>query len=137
MHKDATGRPIARGAYIAYAVGVGSGGGIKFGRVVKLKEKDVEFNRYDPSVPGNYTKVTETHYSVQIISAERQWKIPPGGKYDDGKHEWCVQGKKDDAKLARVQSIERLDRVVVLEPDQMHPEAREVIDKEMHERGST
>lgn len=126
MHKDATGRPITKGSYVAYVVTTGSRAGIKFGVVVKLKEKETQRNVYDHATK-QYDEVTETDYSIQIVSAER------AGNWNEPK-KWAVQGKVE-GKLARVHSVERLDRVVMLDPHQMLPEAKEALDAEMRERG--
>ncbi len=125
MHKDATGRQIEKGSYIAYVVTTGSRAGIKFGRVTKLKEKVEERSRYD-TASQTYQPVTETDYTIQIISVEKGWRT---------QNKWDLQGKRE-GRPAKVQSVERLDRVIVLEAHQMHPEAKEVLDKEMLERGA-
>lgn len=124
MHKDATGRQITKGSYIAYSVSVESHSNIKFGVVVKLKEQEVTENCYDDATKSWYPKLV-TRYSLQAISAEKSWQT---------QNKWAVQGKRE-GKLARVTSIERLERVILLEPDQMNPEAKEVLDIEMHARG--
>ena len=132
MHKDATGRPIMRGAYVAYAVGKGSGAtGIKFGAVVKLKSNEVERHQYNPSTRG-YDTVKETRYTIGIVSAENHCTRDAQGQLV---WKWVVQGKSAEDRPARIQSIERLDRVIVLEGHQMQPEAKEVLEKELHERG--
>ena len=131
MHKDATERDIQKGAYVAYAVTTGSRAGLKFGAVVKLKEKATTVNRWDQQ---NQTYVPEPHieYKIQIISAEYAYiyNAPPGSP----SFKWQIQGKKK-GKLAKVQTLDRLDRVIVLHPDQVHPEAKKLLDKELHERG--
>jgi hypothetical protein len=126
MHQDATNRPITKGSYIAYSAGAQARSYIKFGCVVALKEKVVERNVWNDATKS-YDEVMETDYRVQVIVAERPSWGPNQGK-------WVIQGKVE-GKLAKVQSIERLERVIVLEPHQMLPEAREVIDRELHERG--
>ncbi len=129
MHTDATGRPISKGAYIAYVVTTGSSAGVKFGAVVRLKEKTVKRNQYDQQTQ-TWSEVEEQKYSIQVISVDKP-------SWGPNKDKWIVQGKSDEEnKLARVQSIERLERVIVLEPLQMNPDAKEVLDKELHLRGT-
>lgn len=125
MHKDATGRPIEKGSYVAYVVTTGSRAGIKFGRVTKLKETSKERSKYD-TASQTYQPVTEIDYTIQIISVEKGWRT---------QNKWDIQGKRE-GRPAKVQSVERLDRVIILDPHQMHPEAKEILDKEMLERGA-
>lgn len=130
MHKDATGREITKGSYIAYGTTTGARAGIKFGAVVKLKERTYERDVYDNKTQ-TWGKEPHTSYSIQIIAAEQKWAGPyPGGRMD-----WSIVGKTE-GKLARVQSIDRMERVIMLEPHQMNQEAKEVLDKELHERGT-
>src|SRR6478735_7231842 len=118
-HKDATGRPIEKGSYIAYAVTKGSRGGMNFGAVVQLKQKTDTRNIYD-HITKTYHLEQFTVYKVQIISAALGYE----GAYPNGKPKWVASGKIPD-KLARVQTIDRLDRVIVLDPHQINPEVKE------------
>jgi hypothetical protein len=133
MHLDATGRAITKGAYVAYVVTNGSTSGIKFGAVVKLKEKEDTENHYDRTT-NTYNSVKVTKYSISIVSVENHRGYDQATQTYTKK--WEVQGKSNDDKPARVTSIERLDRVIVIDAHQVHPEAKEVIDKEMYERGA-
>lgn len=135
MHKDATGRQIKKGDYIAYATANRSSSGLKFGAVIRLKSKDVEHNNYDYSVkpPQLITRV-ETIHSMSIISADKTSSYDPNTQTYT--HKWVIQGKHDEERPARVQSIERLERVILLNPDQMEPDAKELLDRELHERGA-
>lgn len=128
MQKDATGRDIDKGSYVVYAVtGYGDQAGLKFGVVVKLKEKATTTNVWDPNT-RTYNSQPHTEYKIQVISTERLYN------HQNQTWRWQIQGKSE-GKLARVQTLDRLDRVIVLHPDQVHPEAREALDKELHERG--
>jgi len=127
MHKDATGRHIYKGSYVVYAVTKGHSAGLKFGVVIALKERAYENSVYN-SVTGTYNKVPATEYKIQIVSAAMNTYGPDKGK-------WYVQGK-EEGKLGRPQTLDRLDRVIVLDDFQMHPEAKEALDREMTERGS-
>lgn len=131
MHKDATGRDIQRGDYIAYCVTAGSASGMKFGRVLKLKEREYDDNVYD-STTRSYNKVRKTKHWIQVISVDEKKIWDPATQTSSDK--WVIQGKVE-GKPAKAQSIERLERVVMLLDNQMHPEAKELLDKEMHERG--
>lgn len=134
MHQDATKRPIVKGDYVTYAVSAGSSTGMKFGVVVKLKEKVVQKRRYNPSTK-TFDYSDSMDYSIQVVSVERTFvRTPNQNDPYAGDYAWQVQGKTE-GKLARIQSIERLDRVVVLGAQQMHPEAKDALDKELHERG--
>lgn len=133
MHKDATGRRITRGDYVAYSTANRSSSGIKFGSVVKLKEKPVKRSRYNPQTK-QYDMHDEIDYSISIVSVDK------GSHYDQQTQsytsKWKIQGKVDEGRPARVQHIDRLERVIILEPHQMEPEAKELLDKELHERGT-
>lgn len=131
MHKDATGRDITRGAFVAYAVASGSGGAIKFGAVVKLKDETVEHNVYDYQTK-THSKQSHTKYTISVVGAQELIQYDHATNARTSK--WSLQGKKD-GKFARAIHIERLDRVILLEPHQMHQEAKELLDKEIAERG--
>lgn len=134
MHTDATGRTISKGSYIAYAVSAQSSSHLKFGIVVKLKEKMETRDRWNPQI-NQYVSTDEIKHSIQIVSVEKVWRPLTPGDYHNGNWEWVIQGKKDPSRPAKVQSLDRLERVVTLDPHQVLPEAKEVLDKEMHERG--
>lgn len=134
MHLDAAGRAIVKGTYVAYVVTTGSTSGIKFGIVVKLKQKDYTDSVYDRAT-NSYSSVQKTKYSISIVSAENQHLFDQATQTYGFK--WAVQGKSNPDKPARVTSIERLERVIMIDPHQVHPEAKEVIDQEMHDRGAT
>lgn len=125
MHKDATGREIKRGSYIAYVVSTGTSGGVKFGAVVKLKQEDVQQKQTWDHTTNTWIMKDVTEYTIQIISVDKSWKT---------KWVWSLQGKKE-GKFARVQHIANLDRVILLEPHQMDPGVKEILDKELMERG--
>ena len=129
MHKDATGREITKGAYVAYVSGTGSRASIRFGAVTKLKSKVKEQNVWDHQTK-NYVPTTVTTYSLQVITASKGYV----GTYPNGHEAWTVP--KEEGKLARVHSIDRLDRIILLEPIQMLPEARDALDKELRDRGT-
>lgn len=128
-HKDATGRPIEKGSYIAYAVTKGSRGGMNFGAVVQLKQKSSTRSVYDHTTK-TYNQENYTVNKVQIITVHQSYI----GVYPNGVKKWVVAAKQE-GKLARVQTIDRLDRVIVLDGHQMNPEVKEALDKELHERG--
>lgn len=131
MHLDATGRTITKGAYVAYSVASDSRSGIKFGAVVKLKQKETTHNEWDASI-GTYKSVPKTEYTVSIIVAERSSTIDATtGVRSYG---WTVKSNGPD-KPAKIQSIERLDRMILLDASQMNPDILAVIDKELHNRG--
>lgn len=129
MHKDSTGREISKGSYIAYVAGTGSRASIKFAVVVKLKQKDTTRNEWDHQTK-TYNTVPHTKYSIQVVTAMKSYK----GTYPNGQEFWTVP--KADGKPAHVNSIERLDRIVLLEKSQMIPEVAEVLEKEMYDRGA-
>jgi hypothetical protein len=136
MHQDATKRQIKKGDYIAYCVTTGSSAGMKFGAVVKLKEKLVKSNKYNPQTCRYDIEHEEMDYTIQIISVEYGWERDVNGPDPHAiVYRWKLQGKKEGSKLARVQTIDRLNRVIMLEPDQMDPEVKEILDRELHERG--
>jgi hypothetical protein len=124
MHKDATGRDITRGAYVAYAIAAGSKSAMKFGAVIKLKEEEYNRSVYD-STTRTWQPTDITEYSIQVVSVERA----------RGAAKWAMQGKAE-GKLARAIHIDRLDRCILLDPHQMDPEAKELLDKELQERGA-
>lgn len=127
MHKDATGRAITRGAYVAYVVTTGYRGGVKFGAVVKLKEVTTENAQVWDHATQNYVSKDVTDYSIQIVSVEKE-------KPWNGPEKWTLQGKKE-GKFARAIHVENLDRLILLEPHQMDPEVKEILDRELTERG--
>lgn len=133
MHLDATGRVISKGSYVAYAVSSNSSSVIKFGAVVKLKDKEYDERVYD-RVTQTYDTKKKTGYSISIVSVEKQYHYDQAT--DTSAWRWVVQGKAAEGKPARVQSIERLDRVLLLESHQVQPDVKEILDKELHFRGA-
>jgi hypothetical protein len=136
MHKDASDRPISKGDFIAYSTGMGRrSSGIRFAAVTALREKVTNRSVYNQATK-TYDSVPETEYKIQVVSTENSRKYDyHTQKWSEG---WRLQGKDHDGNgKARLATLDRLERVIVLQPYQIHPEARKLLEDEMAERGIT
>lgn len=136
MHKDASGRALRKGDFVAYSGGAGrrSGTGLKFGYVFALKEKTVDKNVYNQTTK-QYDKVPETHYRIQVVTAERRWNYSHQTG-QPGFYSWALLGKTAAGEgNSRLASVEMLERVIIVEPHQLPPDARALLEKDMLERG--
>jgi hypothetical protein len=134
MHRDSTDRPILKGDFIAYSGGTGRrSSGLRFALVVALKEKSTEKHVFNQATQ-NYDKVPETEYKIQVVSAENRRRYDyTNKKWLEG---WGLQGKDLDGNgKARLATLDRLERVIVIEPHQIQPEARAMLEQEKTERG--
>lgn len=142
MHKDASERVISKGDFVVYSVGSGRrSSDLRFAVVTALREKSVTRSVYNATTK-TYDSVSETEYKIQVITAEKSSTYDrQTGNY---KHEWRLQGmlapsqalaSPTGAGKARLATLDRLERIIVVQPHQIHPEARTLLEQEMVARG--